>query len=64
MSKAALSATITLAVGSLFIVGCATKNYVKQSVTPIDQKIDQVDQSSQKRDSSQVADITKPINRR
>lgn len=59
MSKAILSATITLAVGSLFIAGCATKNYVKQSVTPIDQKIDQVDKSSQARDSSQVAEIGK-----
>ncbi len=59
MSKAILSATITLAVGSLFIAGCATKNYVKQSITPVDQKIDQVDKSSQSRDSSQVADINK-----
>lgn len=59
MSKAALSATITLAVGSLFIAGCATKNYVKQTVTPVEQKVDQVDQNSQKRDSSQVADISK-----
>ncbi len=59
MSKALLSATITLAVGSLFIAGCATKNYVKQSITPVDQKIDQVDKSSQSRDSTQVADINK-----
>ena len=59
MSKGILSATITLAVGSLFIAGCATKNYVKQSITPVDQKIDQVDKSSQSRDSSQVADINK-----
>jgi len=59
MSKAILSATITLAVGSLFIAGCATKNYVKQSIQPVDQKIDQVDKSSQSRDSSQVADINK-----
>ncbi len=59
MSKAILSATITLAVGSLFITGCATKNYVKQSIQPVDQKIDQVDKSSQSRDSSQVADINK-----
>jgi OmpA-OmpF porin, OOP family len=59
MSKAALSATITLALGSLFIAGCATKNYVKQTITPVQQKIDQVDQNSQKRDSSQVADINK-----
>jgi len=59
MSKFTLSATITLAVGTMFIAGCATKNYVKQSITPVDQKIDQVDQSSQKRDTSQVADITK-----
>jgi outer membrane protein OmpA-like peptidoglycan-associated protein len=59
MSKGILSATITLAVGSLFIAGCATKNYVKQSITPVDQKIEQVDKSSQSRDSSQVADINK-----
>lgn len=59
MSKAILSATITFAVGTLFIAGCATKNYVKQSITPVDQKIDQVDKSSQSRDSTQVADINK-----
>jgi outer membrane protein OmpA-like peptidoglycan-associated protein len=59
MSKGMLSATITLAVGTLFIAGCATKNYVKQSITPVDQKIDQVDKSSQSRDSTQVADINK-----
>jgi len=59
MSKAILSATITLVVGTLFIAGCATKNYVKQSIQPVDQKIDQVDKSSQSRDSSQVADIGK-----
>lgn len=59
MSKASLSATIALTVGSLFIVGCATKNYVKQTVQPVDQKVDQVDKSSQSRDASQVADINK-----
>jgi len=59
MSKATLSATIALAVGTLFIAGCATKNYVKQTVQPIDQKVDQVDKASQSRDSSQVADINK-----
>jgi len=59
MSKASLSATIALAAGSLFIAGCATKNYVKQSIQPVEQKVDQVDQNSQKRDSQQVADIGK-----
>jgi OOP family OmpA-OmpF porin len=59
MSKFTLSATITLAIGTMFIAGCATKNYVKQSITPIDQKVDKVDQASQKRDTSQVADINK-----
>jgi len=59
MSKVSTSATIALAVGSLFIVGCATKGYVRNSIQPIDQKIDQVDKSSQTRDSSQVADINK-----
>jgi outer membrane protein OmpA-like peptidoglycan-associated protein len=59
MSKAILSATITLAVGSLFITGCATKNYVKQTVQPVSDKVEQVDKSSQSRDASQVADINK-----
>jgi hypothetical protein len=59
MSKVSTSATIALAVGSLFIVGCATKGYVRNSIQPVDQKIDQVDKSSQTRDSSQVADINK-----
>jgi len=59
MSKASLSATIALAMGSLFIAGCATKNYVKQSIQPMEKKIDEVDQSSQKRDTQQVADINK-----
>jgi outer membrane protein OmpA-like peptidoglycan-associated protein len=58
-SKNISFATLALAAGSFLIVGCATKNYVKQSITPVDQKIDQVDKSSQSRDSSQVADINK-----
>src|SRR5260370_20791754 len=59
MRKASLSATIALAAGSLLIAGCATKGYVRQSITPIEQKVEQVDQNSQKRDSAQVADINK-----
>jgi OOP family OmpA-OmpF porin len=59
MSKGLLSATIALAVGSLFITGCATKNYVKQSIQPVSDKIETVDKNSQSRDSSQVADINK-----
>ncbi|HEV2521873.1 MAG TPA: OmpA family protein [Candidatus Acidoferrales bacterium] len=59
MSKASLSATIALAVGSLFVAGCATKNYVRQSIQPVNQKIDEVDKNSQTRDSSQVSEINK-----
>ncbi len=59
MSRAGLSATIALAVGSLFIAGCATKNYVKQTVQPVDKKIEEVDQASKQRDTQQVADINK-----
>ena len=59
MSKAILSATLTLVFGSMFITGCATKNYVKQTVQPVNDKVDQVDKSSQSRDASQVADIGK-----
>jgi outer membrane protein OmpA-like peptidoglycan-associated protein len=59
MSKKVSSAIIALALGSFLIAGCATKGYVRNSIQPIDQKVDQVDQNSQKRDSSQVADINK-----
>jgi outer membrane murein-binding lipoprotein Lpp len=47
MSKASVSATIALTVGSMFIAGCATKGYVATAVQPIDQKVDQVDKNSQ-----------------
>jgi OOP family OmpA-OmpF porin len=59
MSKAILSATIALAAGSLFITGCATKNYVKQTTQPLEKKIGEVDSASQQRDSQQVSDINK-----
>jgi len=59
MSKASVSTTIAIAIGSLFITGCATKAYVRNTITPIEKKVDQVDQESQKRDTSQVADINK-----
>src|ERR1700738_3807915 len=63
MSKVSISTTIALAVGSLLITGCATKGYVRNTVTPVEQKLNQkveeVDQNSQKRDATQVADINK-----
>ena len=59
MSKASLTATTALMIGSIFIAGCATKGYVRNSIQPIDQKVDQVDQNSQKRDSQQVSDLGK-----
>jgi len=59
MSKASLSATIVLTIGSMFIMGCATKGYVKKSVQPIDEKVDQVDKASQQRDSQQTAELGK-----
>ena len=63
MSKVSISTTIALAVGSLLITGCATKGYVRNTVTPVEQKLNQkveeVDQNSQKRDASQVAELQK-----
>src|ERR1700680_4573419 len=63
MSKVSISTTIALAVGSLLITVCATKGYVRYSVTQfeekLNQKVEEVDQNSQKRDSTQVADINK-----
>jgi outer membrane protein OmpA-like peptidoglycan-associated protein len=59
MSKASTSATIALAVGSLFIAGCATKGYVRKTVEPVDQKVETVDQNSQKRDAAQTAELNK-----
>ena len=54
-----MSATIALAVGSLFSRAARRRVMCGIAFRPIDQKIDQVDQSSQKRDSTQVADINK-----
>lgn len=59
MRKASLFTTAALAAGLFFVAGCATKGYVKQTVDPIDKKVTEVDQNSQKRDSSQVADLNK-----
>jgi OOP family OmpA-OmpF porin len=59
MRKVSVPATIALAISAVFIAGCATKEYVRKSITPVEQKVDQVDQTSQKRDSAQVADINK-----
>lgn len=59
MSKVSLTAAIGLTVGSMFIVGCATKGYVRKQVEPIDQKVEQVDKNSQGRDSDQVANLGK-----
>jgi outer membrane protein OmpA-like peptidoglycan-associated protein len=58
MRKASIT-TIALAIGSFFIVGCATKGYVRKNVEPVEKKIEEVDQNSQKRDAAQVADINK-----
>ena len=52
-------AVLALAASSLLTVGCATKGYVRKSVEPVDQKVQQVDQGSQKRDADQVATQTK-----
>jgi len=59
MSKLSVTAAIGLTVGSMFIVGCATKGYVRQQIQPIDQKVEQVDKNSQGRDSDQVASLGK-----
>jgi outer membrane protein OmpA-like peptidoglycan-associated protein len=52
-------AVLVLAAGSLLSVGCATKGYVRKNVEPVDQKVQQVDQSAQKRDADQVANLNK-----
>jgi OmpA-OmpF porin, OOP family len=59
MRKASLFSTAALAVGLLSIAGCATKEYVRQQVQPIDQKVTEVDKNSQARDATQVSDINK-----
>ena len=59
MRKARIVTTAALAAGVMFIAGCATKNYVRQQVQPIDQKVAEVDKNSQARDASQVSDINK-----
>ena len=59
MRKVSLFATVGLTVGLMFLAGCATKEYVRKSIEPIDKKVADVDQNSQKRDSAQVSDINK-----
>jgi OmpA-OmpF porin, OOP family len=59
MRKVSLFSMATLAVGLLFVAGCATKKWVQQSISPIEQKVADVDKNSQARDSSQVSDINK-----
>ena len=59
MRRISLYATVMLAAGSLFIVGCATKGYVKKSVEPVDQKVDQVDKRAQDANAVQTANLTK-----
>ena len=63
MKKASVTTMFALAVGTLLIGGCATKGYVRNTVTPVEQKlnkkVEEVDQNAQKRDSAQVADINK-----
>jgi len=58
MRRIASYATVLLA-GSLFIVGCATKGYVKKSVDPVDQKVDQVDKRAKDADAVQTANLAK-----
>jgi outer membrane protein OmpA-like peptidoglycan-associated protein len=59
MNKLGSTITVALMAGTIFSVGCATKGYVRNTVTPIEQKVDQVDKDSQNRDSKQVADLNK-----
>jgi outer membrane protein OmpA-like peptidoglycan-associated protein len=40
MRKATLSTSIGVVIGSLFISGCATKRYVRNTVAPIEKKLD------------------------
>jgi len=59
MRRIASYATVLLAASSLFIVGCATKGYVKKSVEPVDQKVDQVDKRAQDANATQTANLGK-----
>jgi len=59
MLKVSVVSMATLAIGMMFVAGCATKKWVQQSISPIEKKVDDVDKSSQTRDSAQVADINK-----
>jgi outer membrane protein OmpA-like peptidoglycan-associated protein len=51
--------TIVLVGIALASAGCATKGYVRNTIQPVDQKVDQVDQASKQRDTTQTANLDK-----
>lgn len=45
------SAVVLLLAATTFVAGCATKNYVRQNVQPVQAKVDQVEDQNKKQDT-------------
>lgn len=59
MRKASLSTTIGVAMGSLFISGCATKQYVRNTVAPIEEKLDATNEIAMTADNQSKGAMSK-----
>ena len=59
MKTVTLSTTIGVAIGSLFIPGCATKQYVRNTVAPIEEKLDATNEIAMAADSQSKGAMSK-----
>jgi outer membrane protein OmpA-like peptidoglycan-associated protein len=59
MRTVSLSTTIGVAVGSLFISGCATKQYVRNTVAPIEEKLDATNEIAMSADNQSKGAMSK-----
>src|SRR5467141_134075 len=59
MRTVSLSTTIGVAIGSLFIPGCATKQYVRNTVAPIEEKLDATNEIAMTADNQSKGAMSK-----
>ena len=59
MRIVSLSTTISVAIGSLFIPGCATKQYVRNTVAPIEEKLDATNEIAMTADNQSKGAMSK-----
>src|SRR6266849_9593131 len=59
MRTVSLSTTIGVVIGSLFIPGCATKQYVRNTVAPIEEKLDATNEIAMTADNQSKGAMSK-----